>query len=119
MRHPTKWFVPGASAFHWHSARGIDDGLPRSYRYTGIATHKEIAVPVTYRPDSLDLDDARVARCDTTWTRRCAEIDARIERSVAELAAELRDEMQVLKSDLVKWMFAFWTVTTMATLLFR
>lgn len=76
-------------------------------------------MPVTYRPDSPEIDEARVARCDMTWGRRCAEIDARIERSAAELATELRDEMQVLKSDLVKWMFAFWTVTTMAFLLFK
>jgi len=79
----------------------------------------------------------RWTELDAKWGGRWTELDAKLEQRIAELRAELRTETAALrkdiesafaraearveqrlaqvKSDLVKWMFAFWAPTALAT----
>ena len=70
----------------------------------------------TYRTDLRELNELNFAR-----------FDAKLDQRVAELRAELRQEVAVLKeaianqrADLRKWMFVFWagTVVPLAGLMF-
>jgi hypothetical protein len=62
------------------------------------------AVDPTYRANLRELDDLNFAR-----------FDAKLEQRLAELRAELREEIGRLRLDLLRWMFGFWA-TTMLTL---
>jgi hypothetical protein len=57
------------------------------------------SVDATYRADLRELADLQYAR-----------FEARLEQRIAELKTAVAD----LKSDLVKWMFAFWAPTALA-----
>ena len=81
--------------------------------------------------------ERRLGELDAKWGGRWTELDAKLEQRIAELRAELRTETTALrkdlesgfaraearveqrlaqvKSDLVKWMFAFWAPTALAT----
>jgi hypothetical protein len=70
----------------------------------------------TYRTDLRELNELNFAR-----------FDAKLDQRVAELRAELRQEVAVLgeaianqRADLIKWMFVFWagTVVPLAVLMF-
>lgn len=103
------------------------------------------AVDATYRADLRELNDRnfgrfdakleqrlaesdarwerRLAESDTKWERRLAESDAKWERRLAEFdakwegrVAELRVEIQKVRADLVRWMFAFWAPTALAVI---
>ena len=52
----------------------------------------------------------RFGELDAKWTERFALVDARFLASDARLEQRLAE----LKSDLVKWMFAFWAPTALA-----
>ena len=78
------------------------------------------AVDATYRADLRELNELNFARFDAKLEQRIAELrsdletglvraDARLEQRVAELRKELAE----LKSDLVRWMFAFWAPTVL------
>jgi hypothetical protein len=56
-------------------------------------------VDATYRADLRELADLQYTR-----------FEARLEQRIAEL----RKDVAELKSDLVKWMFAFWAPTALA-----
>jgi hypothetical protein len=56
------------------------------------------SVDATYRADLRELADLQYAR-----------FEARLEQRVAEV----RGDVATLKSDLVKWMFAFWVPTAL------
>jgi hypothetical protein len=62
------------------------------------------AVDLTYRADLRELNELNFAR-----------FDAKLEQRLAELRAELRENMSRLRIDLLRWMFGFWA-TTMLTL---
>lgn len=101
------------------------------------------AVDATYRSNLRELNELNFARFDAKLEQRFAEQDARWERRAAErntkweqtvsalnakldkTAAdldvkwerrfgELRDTMNAVKVDLVRWMFAFWSGTLVA-----
>jgi hypothetical protein len=103
------------------------------------------AVDATYRADLRELNERnfgrfdakleqrlaesdarwerRLAESDTKWERRLAESDAKWERRLAEFdakwegrVAELRVEIQKVRADLVRWMFAFWAPTALAVI---
>ena len=59
----------------------------------------------TYRADLRELNELNFAR-----------FDAKLEQRLAELKAELRVEIQRVRADLVKWMFAFWAPTALGVL---
>jgi hypothetical protein len=62
------------------------------------------AVDSTYRADLRELNELNFAR-----------FDAKLEQRLAELRAELREDMGRLRVDLLHWMCGFWA-TTMLTL---
>jgi hypothetical protein len=51
----------------------------------------------TYRSDLRELNDVNFSR-----------FDAKLDQRVAEVKAELRQEIAGLRADLIKWMFVFW-----------
>lgn len=57
------------------------------------------SVDATYRADLRELADLQYAR-----------FEARLEQRIAEVRSDIGD----VKSDLVKWMFAFWAPTALA-----
>src|SRR5437660_9603279 len=63
------------------------------------------SVDATYRADLRELNELNFAR-----------FDAKLEQRLAELKAELRVEIQTVRADLVKWMFAFWAPTALGVL---
>ena len=64
---------------------------------------------LTYRADLREMNEVNFAR-----------FDAKLEQRLAEVKAELRQEIAVLRADLIKWMFIFWvgSVTTTSGLVF-
>ena len=59
-------------------------------------------VDSTYRSELREMNEMNYAR-----------FDAKLEQRLAELRAELRVEIQKIRSDLMKWMFAFWAPTAL------
>ncbi len=52
--------------------------------------------------------ERRFAETDAKWERRFAETDAKWERRFAETDVNWERRVGELKSDLLRWMFAFW-----------
>jgi hypothetical protein len=78
-------------------------------------------VDATYRSDLREVNEAnfrqfeakleqRLTELDAKWTERFALMDARFVASDAKLEQRLAE----LKSELVRWMFAFWAPTAIA-----
>lgn len=63
------------------------------------------AVDATYRADLRELNEANFAR-----------FDAKLEQRLAELKGELLTELARAQTTTVKWMFAFWAPTALATI---
>jgi hypothetical protein len=122
----------------------------RFYEQFGDETANELvnwfnAVDDTYRTELKELNELNFARFDAKVEQRFAESDARMARQFAEADvklerrfaavdakmeqrfavvdvkfATLRSEIHEFKSELIKWMFIFWsgTTVTLAGLLF-
>jgi hypothetical protein len=73
------------------------------------------AVDTTYRSDLRELNEANVARFVARMDQRFAESDAKWEARIAELRVEIRES----KAEMIRWMFLFWSGTTLAGLLLR
>ena len=69
-------------------------------------------VDATYRTDLRELNELNFARFDAKLEQRVAQLDAKVEQRTAELMAKMAE----LKSDLIKWMFAFWAPTALAVI---
>ena len=94
-------------------------------------------VDASYRDHARELNDLNYARFDAKVEQRFAQADARLEQRISEVEVKLGQRinevdvrlgqqisgvavnLQALKSDLVKWMFLFWTGTALANLLLR
>lgn len=83
------------------------------------------SVDATYRSDLRELNELNFSRFDSKLEQRFAEFDAKLDRRLAELDAKwnshwtqldakLDRRLPELKSDLIKWMFAFWAPTAFA-----
>ncbi len=72
------------------------------------------AVDATYRSDLHELNELNFARFDAKLEQCLAESDAKWERRLGELDARLRTGLAELKSELLRWMFAFWVTTGLA-----
>ncbi len=86
------------------------------------------SVDATYRNDLRELNELNFGRFDAKLEQRLAELDARwvarfgtADGRFVGFDAKLEQRLAELKSDLVKWMFAFWAPTALAVvaLLFR
>ena len=62
-------------------------------------------VDATYRTELRELNDLNFSRFDAKLEQRFAESDARWEQRIGDLQAQL-----------IKWMFVFWTGTTVTVL---
>jgi hypothetical protein len=69
------------------------------------------AVDLTYRADLRELNELNFARFDAKLEQRLAELRAELREDVGRL----REDMGRLRVDLLRWMFGFWA-TTMLTL---
>jgi hypothetical protein len=69
------------------------------------------AVDLTYRADLRDLNELNFARFDAKLEQRLADLRAELRQEMAEF----RTDLHGLRSDLLRWMFGFW-VTTLLTL---
>ena len=84
------------------------------------------AVDATYRADLKELNELnfarfdakleqRLAQLDATWSSRWHALDAKLEQRIAALDGALRTHLAEtvarLKTDLLKWMLAFWVTT--------
>ena len=79
------------------------------------------SVDATYRSDLRELNELNFSRFDAKLEQRVAEFETKLERRVSELetkleqrVGDLRRELGEVKSDLIKWMFAFWAPTVLA-----
>jgi len=73
------------------------------------------AVDSTYRGDLRELNEINFARFDAKLEQRLAQLDAKWTGRWTELEAKLDRSLAQLKADLLKWMFAFWAPTALAT----
>jgi hypothetical protein len=72
------------------------------------------SVDATYRSDLRELNELNFSRFDAKLEQRLAEFDARWSGHWTQLDAKLDRRLAELKSDLIKWMFAFWAPTALA-----
>jgi len=70
------------------------------------------SVDATYRAEMRELNEGNFARFDAKLQQRIAESDANWEHRIAEV----RVEIQKVRADIIKWMFAFWAPTAIAVL---
>ena len=76
----------------------------------------ELDAKWTTRWTELDAKlEQRLTELDARWTTRWTELDAKWATRWTELDAKLEQRLAQVKSDLVKWMFAFWAPTALAT----
>ncbi len=80
-------------------------------------------VDATYRTDLRELNELNFARFDAKLEQRFAQADAKLEQRFAQADAKLEQRLAQadanwerriaqLRADLIKWMFIFWTGTT-------
>ena len=79
------------------------------------------AVDATYRGDLRELNELNFARFMASVDQRFAESDTRIEKRFAELDLRLEKRfaqtdarIDLLRNDVIKWMFVYWTGTMLA-----
>ena len=58
----------------------------------------------TYRAELRELNDLNFARFDAKLEQRVAEVRAELRQEMAQLRTDLAD----LRANLIKWMFVFW-----------
>ncbi len=74
------------------------------------------AVDATYRADLRELNETNFARFDAKLEQRLAQFDAAWTVRWAALDAKLDRRLAETKSEIIKWMFAFWAPTALTTL---
>lgn len=80
-----------------------------------------MVVPTSYRSDLRELNELNFARFDAKLEQRLAELRAELRQDIGQLRLEtgtefqrIRTEMQQLRSELLRWMFGFWATTLLA-----
>jgi hypothetical protein len=66
------------------------------------------AVDLTYRTELREFNELNFARFDAKLDRRMAELRADVRTELAGFRAELHTEIAGLRTELIRWMFAFW-----------
>ena len=86
------------------------------------------AVDLTYRADLRELNELNFARFDAKLEQRLAELGAELRQEIAEVrlqfrtelhqvrteVQQVRSEVQQVRTELVRWMFGFWVTTLLA-----
>ena len=65
------------------------------------------AVDLTYRTDLRELNELNFARFDAKLEQRLAELRAELRTEIQQVRSELQD----MRADLLRWMFGFWVTT--------
>jgi streptomycin 6-kinase len=60
-----------------------------------------------------ELNELNFSRFDAKLEQRIVELDARLERHIAQFSNQLSE----VKADLIQWMFAFWAPTALAVVM--
>ena len=80
-------------------------------------------VDATYRSDLRQLNEQNFGRFDAKLEQRIevlrAQLDAKIDELRAHFDAKLDSRIEAAKSELIKWMFVFWTGAVLAGRLLR
>ena len=94
-------------------------------------------IPPPHARDLRELNELNFARFDAKVEQRFAQADARLEQRLAQVKTDLDQritgvevrleqrimgvevKLEALKSELIKWMFLFWTGSALANLLIR
>ena len=85
------------------------------------------AVDVTYRTELRELNELNFARFDAKLEQRIAEVKAELRQEIgglrtelhtglAAVKTELKAEMGSLRADLMKWMFLYWAGTALTVI---
>ena len=61
--------------------------------------------------ERLSQFDARLTQFEARVERRLAELDQKIETRTLSLRAELATDIARAKTEMLRWMFAFWVTT--------
>lgn len=77
------------------------------------------AVDATYRSDLREMNEVNFARFEAKLEHELQLLRNELQMVRSEVRAEFRADMKSLEARLVKWMFLFWSGTTLAGLLFR
>ena len=74
----------------------------------------------TYRTDLRELNELNYSRFDAKLEQRIAEVKADLRQEIAALRTELLADLHGTSASLFKWMFVFWagTVVPLAGLMF-
>jgi len=72
------------------------------------------AVDSTYQQQLRDLNDLNWERFKAEMDARFAQVDARFAQFEARLTEKFSDKLSDTKSDLMKWMFIYWTGTLLS-----
>lgn len=62
-------------------------------------------VDATYRAELRELNELNFTR-----------FDAKLEQRIAEVKAEIRQEIAALRAEIIKWMFLFWAGTALTVI---
>jgi len=76
-------------------------------------------VDATYRQELREQNDLNWARIEARLGQveaRMGELEARVEARIGQLEARLDVGLERLRSDLLKWMFLFWTGTALTAI---
>jgi len=71
------------------------------------------------RASLKEVNEANFVRFDAKMEQRFAESEARTGRRITQLGADLRVEMHAMRSDMLKWMFIFFTGSALANILLK
>ena len=73
-------------------------------------------VDATYRQELREQNDLNWARVEARLGQTEARLDARIDTLQSTLRSDLDVGLERLRSDLLKWMFLFWTGTALTVI---
>jgi hypothetical protein len=72
------------------------------------------AVDLAYRTDLRELNDLNFARFDAKLEQRLAELRAELRVEFRTELQQVRAEVQLVRTELLRWMFGFWVTTLLS-----
>jgi hypothetical protein len=72
------------------------------------------AVDLAYRTDLRELNDLNFARFDAKLEQRLAELRAELRVEFRTELQQVRAEVQLVRTELLRWMFGFWVSTLLS-----
>jgi BMFP domain-containing protein YqiC len=72
------------------------------------------SVDATYRSDLDRLNELNFARFDAKLEQRLAQLEMKLNTEWGKRFTHIEARIEKVRSDLIKWMFIFWTGTVLA-----